>query len=546
MSEPTVIEGEARDVTPGATSVALTTPAQTSVARFDTPERDPLRSMGLMSPEDFGREVQVIKAGRDRMLQLQRELLRKDIDYGTIPGTKKDSLYQPGAEQLAMFHRLIPEHEQRLVITPGADGWPEEVAVHTRTSLHLGSLDGPVVGTAVASCSTYEDRYLYRSTERTCPTCGAAAIIKGNPQYAPRTHGRTGDVLPGYEGGGWLCWKKKDGCGATFPDAHAVGAQAAAKAFVDNPRGLINTITQMSAKRGFVGAIRHTLGITDLFTQDTEDMIGQQAAPDDGWGPPPDEQQGRSQPARAAQPARQGGGAQSSPPAPAPSGGKAGALATFEGPVVVEPDGLRHTPNGKVLTFAIKVGASKHNVEALTSRVELVGHLKEGVRVAVAGRRFEEDWPGRGDKPKKKVIREVDAIDVQGVGRFAMEAPAGPPEAPSEPLFDDDTLPFEPPPAEPVALTGSGEVDVSGPVRAVRWETTPQGTRFGYVELLTPDGGAFIKVAIKLEDAYTTIADEDTGTFAIKPGDVVRVIGDWNPKGTMVVSGIIGPDPGAA
>jgi len=35
-----------------------------------------------------------------------------------------------------------------------------------------------------------------------CPSCGKRAIIKGKPEY----------------GGGWVCYKKLDGCGAKFPD----------------------------------------------------------------------------------------------------------------------------------------------------------------------------------------------------------------------------------------------------------------------------------------------------------------------------------------
>ncbi len=38
---------------------------------------------------------------------------------------------------------------------------------------------------------------------RKCPQCGKEAIIKGKEEY----------------GGGWLCFKKKGGCGAKFDDA---------------------------------------------------------------------------------------------------------------------------------------------------------------------------------------------------------------------------------------------------------------------------------------------------------------------------------------
>lgn len=39
---------------------------------------------------------------------------------------------------------------------------------------------------------------------RACPECGESAIIKGKAEY----------------GGGWVCWKKRGGCGATFPEGH--------------------------------------------------------------------------------------------------------------------------------------------------------------------------------------------------------------------------------------------------------------------------------------------------------------------------------------
>lgn len=43
-----------------------------------------------------------------------------------------------------------------------------------------------------------------REPMRVCPECGVQAVIKSNPKY----------------GTGWVCWKKKGGCGAKFPDGH--------------------------------------------------------------------------------------------------------------------------------------------------------------------------------------------------------------------------------------------------------------------------------------------------------------------------------------
>lgn len=529
------IEGVARDVTPQSSAVTVAQP-QAAVQRYDMPDRDPIRAMGLMDASAFQQEVQTLRAGRDRMLQLQASLLRETVDFDVIPGTKKPSLLQPGAEQLAMFHRLIPEHRQQLTITPGAQGWPEEVRVDTQTFLHHGTLDGPIVGSAVASCSSYEDRYLYRSTERVCPKCNAPALIKGKPEYAPRTHGKTGNVLPGYEEGGWVCWKnKKDtpGCGANFPDKDpAIIGQAVGKAFVENPRGLVNTITQISAKRGFVGAIRHTLGITDLFTQDVEDMPpGQVPLQDDRGGledapPPQDTPAPAPRQQRAAQPATEAR--------------KKGTDAVFEGPVVKEPEGLRSTPHGKVAAFAIKVGNSKHNVDVFEPLAgTILPLLKEGVIVGVDGTREERDWPGRGDKPMMKVIIDVRRVVIDGT-EYLQGAPAVA-EAPSAPMFDPDEEPAAPQRTQitdPEAGAAQGAADVFGVLANVESKTTPQGREFFMLEV-EPNPGSFVKVAVLKDAASENGLLDDMGEFLFAIGQRVRVLGGWNKTGTIIGSELV-------
>ena len=557
-----IIEGVARDVTPASTALTVA-PASAPIAHYDAPTQDPLRALGLMSAEDFQREVQVIKAGKERMLALQAGLLRgpeydadgkkvKDgPDWDTIPGTPKPSLLQPGAESLAMFHRLVPEHIQRLIVTPPSqDGWPEEVAVHTETRLHHGSLEGPIVGTAVASCSSYEDRYLYRNTERTCPKCGAATIIKGKPEFAPRQGGKGTPVLPGYEQGGWVCWGKKGGCNANFTDAdQAILGQAIGKAFVDNPRGLINTITQISAKRGFVGAIRHTLNITDLFTQDIEDILS--GAID--VTPPPAQQaqqQAQAPAAQQAAPKQQAAAQKPATAAPKAQGDKA---LVFEGPVTVPPDGTRQTAKGRVANFAIKVGNSKHNVELWDEDAERIVAfgLEEGHVLRVHGVREEQDYPNRGDKPKKKVIKDVTLVEFQrSEGDWSAILSTGPIErsgpvvSPSQtppdegpPAFDDDDLPFT---AAPVRqqLTGDpkGTAEVFGELVDLRWDQTPKGVPFLYVEI-EPNPGTYVKAAMGKEDA------EMQGAQDIAIHSRVRLIGGWNGRGEIVVATILGVVP---
>jgi hypothetical protein len=116
---------------------------------------------------------------------------------------------------------------------------------------------GTICGVAPGSCSTRESKYAYRKGERLCPKCGAAAIIKGQEQY----------------GGGWVCWKKKDGCGAKFSDGDdAIESQKTDR--VENPDlpDQWNTVRKMACKRAHVAATLFATGASELFTQDVEDM----------------------------------------------------------------------------------------------------------------------------------------------------------------------------------------------------------------------------------------------------------------------------------
>lgn len=532
MTDTLIIEGTAVDVT--EESALVVAPAQQAAVVVNR-GADPLRYLGTMSLAEFTGEMEAIRSGTDRIAAIYKNLLRADIDYGVIPGTKNPSLLQPGAERLAMIARLVPQHQQR-ILTVAHAGHPDELVVHTTTLLHFESLDGPVKGSAVASCSSYEERYRWRTKERECPKCGKPSIIKGNPQYAPRTHGREGSVLPGYDQGGWLCWKKKDGCGATFADNDlGVTGQAAGKVENEEPHALINTLVQISAKRGFVGAVRHTLGITDLFTQDIEDIPGFQPA--EATPPAPSEVT-----ARAATPR------ETPRPAPQPAPVASGTAATFTGPVMATPDGLRSTPKGKVLAFAIKVGSSKHNVELWgAAAAEALPLLTEGVTVSVDGVRTEEDWPGRGDKPKKKVINDVTRVLIGDVIIEPGTAPAARHEAPSDPLpfglgepMDDDDL-WPATTGEPVKQTGNpdGVVDQVGTLRTIAWATTPKGKRYVALDVLDADTNTYADVVVGEADATASFVDG--ASFTIRPGLFVRVMGGWSPKGNTVIASIVVP-----
>jgi hypothetical protein len=184
-------------------------------------------------------------------------VLRRDVDYGMIPGTDKLTLLKPGAEKLTTFFGLSTRFQllERIEDWTG-DGHNSEPFFYYlyRCQLYRGDL---LVAEADGSCNSREAKYRYREAQRICPDCGQAAIIKGKEEY----------------GGGWLCFKKKGGCGAKFPVGDgAIENQQVGR--VPNPEiaDQVNTIQKMSQKRALIAATLLAVNASEFFTQDVEDM----------------------------------------------------------------------------------------------------------------------------------------------------------------------------------------------------------------------------------------------------------------------------------
>jgi nitrite reductase/ring-hydroxylating ferredoxin subunit len=172
--------------------------------------------------------------------------------YGVIPGTKtKPTLLKPGAEKLCLLFRLDPEYE---LIERQYDG--DHLTITARCVLfHAPS--GQRRGSGLGSCSTREAKYAYRKGERQCPKCGKEAIIKGKEEY----------------GGGWGCFKKKDGCNAKFKDGDAaIEGQKADRVANPDLADTYNTVLKMATKRALVAAVLNVTAASDIFTQDLEDL----------------------------------------------------------------------------------------------------------------------------------------------------------------------------------------------------------------------------------------------------------------------------------
>lgn len=184
-------------------------------------------------------------------------VLRRDVDYGVIPGTTKFTLLKPGAEKLTTFFGLSTRFQllERIEDWTGErySGEPFFYYLY-RCQLHRGEL---LVAEADGSCNSRETKYRYREAQRICPECQQAAIIKGKEEY----------------GGGWVCFRKKGGCGAKFLIGDPV-IENQQVGRVPNPdiADQVNTIQKMAQKRALIAATLLAVNASEFFTQDVEDF----------------------------------------------------------------------------------------------------------------------------------------------------------------------------------------------------------------------------------------------------------------------------------
>ena len=194
---------------------------------------------------------------RETIIKFVQQIMKEDQDYGVIPGTSsKPVLLKPGAEKLCNFFGLEPEFTP---IFEEADWTGEhhggQPFYYIRYRCRL-MRNGQVLGVGEGSCNSWESKYRYRNANRKCPSCGQEAIIVGKAEY----------------GGGFVCFKKKGGCGAKFDeDDQRIASQAVGRVINPDMADSVNTIQKMAQKRALVPATLLATSGSEFFTQDLED-----------------------------------------------------------------------------------------------------------------------------------------------------------------------------------------------------------------------------------------------------------------------------------
>ena len=231
-----------------------------------TTEVAKLQSSAAMEEQTVDQVMEQVK----KVQALMKSAMTEGEHYGTIPGTQKPTLYKAGAEKLALMFRLAPTFE--IIQTDLRNDHREYRIVCSLT--HIPS--GRYLGSGVGCCTTMEGKYFYRHSERTCPECGETAIIKGKSKF----------------GGGWLCWKKKGGCGTKWDAGDArIESQAAGKVEHGNPPDFYNTVLKMAKKRAMNDAVISSTAVSDCFVQadDLPEPEGNEKPPPRDQPPPREE-----------------------------------------------------------------------------------------------------------------------------------------------------------------------------------------------------------------------------------------------------------------
>jgi hypothetical protein len=164
-------------------------------------------------------------------------------DYGTIPGTPKPTLYQPGADTLCIAAGLVVGSP---VFLERKEDW-EAGFFYYLVSQPLFRENGDLAGVGVGSCSSKEDKYAWRWV----PTW----LLSDDDKARAKTEGWKQD---------WR-FSKKQGKKFLFyrmpnPD----------------PYSQANTVLKMAVKRAYVSATLRATGAHRVFTQDIEDMPKEQ------------------------------------------------------------------------------------------------------------------------------------------------------------------------------------------------------------------------------------------------------------------------------
>lgn len=160
-----------------------------------------------------------------QMQNVVQKTLKKGHDFGEVPGTSKPTLLKPGGEKICMLFGLNPEYE---FLQTTEDYDKEFFSYNIRCTLFK---NGQPVAQGVGSCNSKEKKYRFINVDE------IPENYVGQSEQITDKYGRT-------------------------------------KYKINNPDicSLVNTILKMAKKRAFIDAVLQVASLSEVFTQDVEDM----------------------------------------------------------------------------------------------------------------------------------------------------------------------------------------------------------------------------------------------------------------------------------
>lgn len=170
-----------------------------------------------------------IRAHVNRVQEVMKAVMQKDTHYGMIPGSKKPSLYKPGAEVLCVTFRVAPSYK--------IEDLSNSDCVRYRVScVGIHQLNGITLGEGVGSCSSNEEKYKWRR-----------AVCQEEFDDTPIDRRR-------------VKYSKYQ------------GKVEKTQQIRTEPADIDNTVLKMAVKRAQVAMTLNVTAASDCFTQDIEDL----------------------------------------------------------------------------------------------------------------------------------------------------------------------------------------------------------------------------------------------------------------------------------
>lgn len=171
-----------------------------------------------------------IRAQVNRVQEVMKAVMKNEVHYGIVPGTKKPSLWKPGAEVLCATFHIAPEYRIEDLSTADCVRYRVTcIGVHQATGIKMGE--------GLGECSSNEEKYRWERTYSK-REFDATPVDRRRVKYAK-------------------------GQGGSEYEVTQIRVE---------PADVANTILKMAAKRAQIAMTLNVTAASDCFAQDLEDL----------------------------------------------------------------------------------------------------------------------------------------------------------------------------------------------------------------------------------------------------------------------------------